>query len=78
LICCLLIDFSSCDSISLPELRNADAAIHIDAQHPLDINFTLQSADSINLQGRITGYVLVSYLSTNLPSHPPPPRRHLD
>jgi hypothetical protein len=57
LLCCLLIVFFFCDRISLPELRNADAAIHIDAQHPLDINFTLQSADSIHLHGRITRYV---------------------
>jgi hypothetical protein len=50
------------DSISLPALKATDADIHINAQYPLDLNLPLESANSIDLQGRITRYGSFSHV----------------
>ncbi|KAL4813116.1 hypothetical protein BDW67DRAFT_168853 [Aspergillus spinulosporus] len=42
------------ESLNIPALRTASASIHIDASTPLDIDLPLESANSIELLGRIT------------------------
>ncbi|KAL4735901.1 hypothetical protein BDV11DRAFT_195085 [Aspergillus similis] len=42
------------ESLNIPALRTANASIHIDASTPLGIDLPLESADSIELLGRIT------------------------
>ncbi|RDW81036.1 uncharacterized protein DSM5745_04593 [Aspergillus mulundensis] len=42
-------------SLKMPALKTTNATIHIDASAPLNISLPLESAESIDLRGRITG-----------------------
>ncbi|KAL4909123.1 hypothetical protein BDW74DRAFT_146040 [Aspergillus multicolor] len=42
-------------SLRMPALKSTNASIHIDASEPLNISLPLESAESIDLRGHITG-----------------------